>query len=819
MKKAFLSHSSFDKDGFVRIVVNNLNKQRIIYDELTFEEGMKTIDEIKKGLDESDLFVLFLSDKALESGWVKKELREANKKMKDGEIKRIYPIIIDKSITHKDDRIPKWLKDGYNLKYISKPTVVARRIKQRLREISWNFHPRLREKEKIFVGRNSLVTQFEERIDSIDYSFPFCVIASGFSKIGRKVFMKHCLRKVRLISESYEPARIKLTSHESLEDFIFKLYDLGFSQKIDLTQFLFKTVNEKLEILYKIIDDIKGTNEVVFIDDFGCLVTPDRDITMWFKQVLLKYRDDGQLIFCTASNFRPFRNKIHGINNLFSIDIPELEPKERAGLLRRYSTFEGISLKKEDFETFSKLQKGFPEQVYFTVDLIKDYGVKGALDNSYLIGEYNFEKVTSLINKYEDDKEAMNFLYFLSSFDFISYDFIFDIVGDDKYYKEKLLDFFACAICDFLGADREYVRVNDAIRDYVKRTKHELPQKYKDKLRIHLKDFLKGYDPEEKDVSDILYTWKQALLLNGTEVDNKYLIPSHFLKTMKELYDQELKYRDVITLADKVLENSNYMDDFIRKQIQYYLCLSLAKLKDGRFKEEVKKINGADHDFLFGFYYRKCGNNIEALKRLKNAIKRRKNFQRAQRELVQVYIYMEEYEEALILARQLYEGNPTNPYFIQAYFVCLIRERVNPDNNGIINELINNLSKIKSDKAREMYLEASSQYQLYYLNNEGKALEIINTAIDEFPKSVYPLRTKFDICYKCNLIDEMEELVEFFKKKIDKRSHFYNTSMILKSRYLAKVGKKRDAIFMLDKIRNFPDYVIENIKSKLDSSM
>ena len=62
MIKAFLSHSSADKDNFVRIVADRLkNKLGIHYDEYTFEIGNRTIDEILDGLGKTDLFVFFIS--------------------------------------------------------------------------------------------------------------------------------------------------------------------------------------------------------------------------------------------------------------------------------------------------------------------------------------------------------------------------------------------------------------------------------------------------------------------------------------------------------------------------------------------------------------------------------------------------------------------------------------------------------------------------------------------------------------------------------------------------------------------------------------
>ncbi|WP_219994777.1 toll/interleukin-1 receptor domain-containing protein [Klebsiella pneumoniae] len=50
MIKAFLSHSSKDKEHYVRNVANWLGKENIIYDEFTFEEGERTLDQIMEGL-------------------------------------------------------------------------------------------------------------------------------------------------------------------------------------------------------------------------------------------------------------------------------------------------------------------------------------------------------------------------------------------------------------------------------------------------------------------------------------------------------------------------------------------------------------------------------------------------------------------------------------------------------------------------------------------------------------------------------------------------------------------------------------------------
>lgn len=65
MIKVFLSHSSKDKGNYIEQVVGKLKKDNIVYDKLTFESGMRNIEEIFHGIDESAIFVVFLSKHSL----------------------------------------------------------------------------------------------------------------------------------------------------------------------------------------------------------------------------------------------------------------------------------------------------------------------------------------------------------------------------------------------------------------------------------------------------------------------------------------------------------------------------------------------------------------------------------------------------------------------------------------------------------------------------------------------------------------------------------------------------------------------------------
>lgn len=384
MIRCFLSHSSKDKGSYVEIVAQKVGIANCVYDEYTFEEGMRPLDEILKGLDQSELFVIFISESALQSEWVKFEITNAKQMLDSNKIERIFPLVIDESIHYSDHRIPQWMKDEYNLKYVSRPVVAARRIRQRLREISWKKYPDLKMKSQVFVGRNSLINQFEERIDDFDLEKPSCIIASGVYSIGRRSLLEHCLVKTNLFGDSYRPPYIYLNSQESIEDLIIKTYDLGFSKEQDFSNFMSTTVKDKTKIAINLTDDIHKSKEVVFIIDNGCIVTFEREICDWFIEIIDALSSSELLTFCVVSRFRPNLKQVRHLKNFFCIGVSELSFKERKGLLKRYSIIEGLDLSKNDLNYFSGLLSGYPEQTFFVVNQIKDEGLADTKKNTHL---------------------------------------------------------------------------------------------------------------------------------------------------------------------------------------------------------------------------------------------------------------------------------------------------------------------------------------------------------------------------------------------------------------------------------------------------
>ena len=772
--KCFLSHSSSDKKSYVNLVAEKLHKARIVYDQATFEDGMITAEEILKGLDVTDVFVLFISNASLNSDWVRKELIEAHSRLTRGDIERIYPIIIDSAVTHDDSRIPEWMRNEYNLRLISRPTTAARRIEQRLRELSWKKHPKIRDKEKIFVGRNTLVKAFEERIDDISKETPRCIFAFGLKKIGRRAFLKHALQKTNDIDSSYDPLRIHLTQDDGIEGFIVKLYDLGVTSEQDLLGLTSKKIGEKTKIAIGIVNEIAAARDIVLIEDDGTIVDFEGNISEWFSDVVASM-DAGKTTLCIAATNRIRDKKLWRDERIFTLNIPELESTERAGLLRRYSELDELHLAQQDFAFVAGLLTGYPDQVFYAVDLIDRNGLGYVKNNPDEIIDFSKNRAAIVMRRYEADEAATNILRFLSGFEFVSYKLIDDIL-DGETHKSIIENFILESICEEVGSSREYVRVNDVIRDYVTRNKLRLPEDFEQKLREKTSLYLqqiKSDGLDSGDASEYLIYLRTALLSSKTLIDDTYLIPAHFLIAIRELYAQK-RHHELVTLCDKVLQKAGYLEPRIEFDIRYYLCLALARLKQNRFLQEVQKIKGSEHQFLLGFYYRNTGRFKEAAERQREAMKSKRSERRASRELVTVYIFMEDFVSALALARDSYERFPLNAFTSQAYFHCLIQEPKSDEHRKILTELINGLRQLNSEVSLEMMASARAQMAIVYDLDEAAAMQIINDAIVQYPNKHYPMLTKMDIAMRTLNKQALRECHDRIKKDVSTNSPFYN---------------------------------------------
>ncbi|TMO21022.1 toll/interleukin-1 receptor domain-containing protein [Pseudoalteromonas sp. S4741] len=805
MIKAFLSHSSQDKEHYVRNVANWLDKDDIIYDEYTFEEGERPLDQIIDGLDKSEIFVIFLSDNALNSEWVIKEITEAKIRLDSDQINKIFPIIIDDKIQYTDSRIPEWLRDNYNLKPIKRANVAARRIHNKLREVSWTKHPELKIRENYFVGRLTELDSFEERIHDFSKEKPTVLICSGFNGVGRRSLIhKGCL-KTNISECSHKPSAIFLDRNVSIEDFILKLNDFGLIDFGDSLEALSdKTVDEKIGYIHQVMNAAYNSKELIYFIDDGCLVNYKRELNSWFEKAISTYNKTAYPVFCIASKYKvafPARPKN---DSFFFLEITELSTVERRRFFSQLAGLYKLELSLEQFDDICNLLSGLPEQVAFAADMLREDNQTSFHDKLAILADYNSERAATLLNKYESKESTLDFIRMLSKFEVITMDFLFSIVNEEEFYP-VIEELAAEHIIELIGLDGDIVRLNDVVRDYIARNRLTFSSELSERITERVKTTIERDDLFELDSSEFIFSIKEALK-EGTKIDDKFLIPSHYLRCMKDLYYNRGSLQRIIDLADLILEKKSNIDDSALQDIRYYLCLALAKTKNPRLLKEVQLINGDEHDFLLGFYYRLQGRYKDALERFQKIENSRYVAARCKREIVQVYVQMEEYDKALDYAKKNYEDNRSNQFHTQAYFNCLINTDEAKKNSALLKELIHNLRSIGSEQSIEMSNIAEAIFEAKINDSEVTAFDKIKDCIAIYPENHYPLLAACDIALKFNNLEEFESALEELLK-ISKNNHISQRSL---NRYralsAALKGDEGAALSLIrDDINRYPE--------------
>lgn len=790
--RIFLSHSSSDKDPYCNAVaqklIEKLGQESIVYDAVTFEAGEKSLDEINRTLAFSDLYVIFLSSNAVDSKWVKYELKEAQRRLKDQMLNRIYPIIIDATLKHSDDRIPEWLKE-YNLKYIARPTKAAKLIIERAKDLNWSRHPVFKSRNTIFVGRNDLINEFEFRIDDFDQPPLNTFIVSGLPNIGRKSLVRQCFVKGTLIPQYYEFPTISLSYQESIEDFIIKISDFGFTDGSEIIGLASKTIDEKIACAVTLAKSISMLSEIVMIKDDGCIVDYRGKISPWFKSIINTPTLPERPSFVVVTKYRTNFESVRDLPSAAYMNVPELGQQERKGLLRRLVDANDLDLSKDELEEISQYLTGYPAQVHYAVEIVKDQGYPYLARNFKLLSDYNEQEVSSLLEKHKDNPKVLEILALISKYDAISIEMLYKILESTPDYTECYESLYQESLFELEGVNKEYIRLNEVVRNYMSRSGAKV-------LPAHIQKAKQLFEGMFSDDASSWYNSNDFLLairenvMHGKEINPDYIIPSVYLKSMSDLYSN-MQYDNVVKLARRALENSDNTDQKILYEIQYLLCSALAKLRAPSCLAEVRSLDPDDRRFLSAFYYRQVGKNDRALNCLNDLLRRRPEMSKAKREKVLVLKNLQQFEEATGMAKENYYQYSDNPYHIQAFFDCLINTYHSRPEDDLLEDLLEKLGRIKSEKARSMYGRCNALYLAYVMQDYKAALEEINDTITEFPKDKrYALIVKFDIARLFQKYDEMESVI----KELEYDGSNSNTIVICKSKLLADQGEVNSAV-------------------------
>jgi len=189
---------------------------------------------------------------------------------------------------------------------------------------------------------------------------------------------------------------------------------------------------------------------------------------------------------------------------------------------------------------------------------------------------------------------------------------------------------------------------------------------------------------------------------------------------------------------------------------------------------------------------------------------------RAKRELVQVYLYIEEFDRALTMARENYEANRGNQFPIQAYLQCLLNSEAPQPHLHEIQGLIEELDQIGSAQSKEMTLIAKAQYEAKFAADKAAAYAHVDDAAALNQLSPYPPLAKFDIALRFKDEAVMSETLELLEEIARSRTFSRNTVIKNKAYFEAAMGRVERATKIVEsELDGYPKDTIEKIKAKI----
>lgn len=783
MNRVFLSYSSHDK-FYVEHVATKFGKDIAIYDKFSFEGGLKAFDEIVKGLDSTDLFVIFLSNSALESVWVKKELNISNKLLLNDKLKQIYPIIIDPKLSYDDPRIPKWMNEGlgaYNLRYISSPKIAYRKIKNQLVLLNNQTYSN---RYSIYVGHEDILKKFDEEY-YIAPSAPKCIIACGIEGIGREAFIRESIKVPRTFSECYEPIVVNIDINDSIDVVLSKLIDngLGDTNGSSIKQINAMSMEQKISLLSSILAQVQDSKEFVIFRDNHTLIQQG-EVVWWLSKALSTIR--SELTIGIVSNFNV--RKSNNSNDCYIQRIEELDESGKLKLLDKLSKANDLTLEREDIRFFKDIVTGHPLQIIFCIEKIKRESLEEVKRASYEIKDFLSDSTIKIIDKYlallkydsKKKEKFLSYLAFLANYSNIPIAEVLEVNKLDEDYEAFYHDLLSFCIARRTGLNNDLLSITPSVVEYIERNSSiEKPKNICDYLKKEysiFKSCLQENNLDEYCYSQIEQYLKESII-NSEQADYKYIYPSIILKAVVQLYNKQ-EYHKVISICTICLGSMEQWDPVIRQTFYFYYAMAVARLKDNRIFEVVfKKINNEfilekfQADFIRGFYYKLTGRYEEATTQFLSCLEINPNYDRARREIVETYVILEEFELAVDLAARNYNRHPDNIFNIYQYFNCLIRGKINQEKVAELLNKAHDVDKLPTS-SKQFYVAMKALYERFVTQNYEKAIRILMENKSSYDNLIYYYRDLFDLYVETRDVKNMECSFNNLKKAIDGDNNF-----------------------------------------------
>jgi tetratricopeptide (TPR) repeat protein len=400
MRKAFLSHSSDDAE-YVREVASLLGRPRAHIDAWSFEPGEDFREEIRRALDESDVFVFFVSESSLRSSWCRFELDEAELRSIRKMLRHSLAILIgDVDIAE----LPEWLRRAKVVRH-NAPQRSARVIEAALLGPATDSHP--------FIGRSSDLQRSLRKLTAAS-PLPRILIASGLEGVGRRSFLR------RLVADGLDldlGPFIVLPQTATIED----LYIEALSAAMLLTR---QEAEQQLAVFraMSIEDQANETGgqlallaeqgNAPCVIDRGSMFDNTSSYLEVYRLMFERFLQAPDAYLCVIHRRSPRTRDLSQRSSLLEQRLSPLAEPDSQALVTRLLREVNARPSTEEATRLAEQTAGYPPAAYYLAAQVDEYGLDVVLNSVDLLREFHSGRFAQFIDELNlGDREKVTLSY------------------------------------------------------------------------------------------------------------------------------------------------------------------------------------------------------------------------------------------------------------------------------------------------------------------------------------------------------------------------------------------------------------------------
>jgi hypothetical protein len=385
-------------------VASILGPYKAHIDVRSFAPGEDFRSEIRRTLDDSDVFVFFASKASIQSMWCQFELDEAEMRRIRRTLRRSLVINIDEEV--RIEELPDWLRRGKVVRYTG-PALAARKIESLLLAPEADRRP--------FIGRNEDIQRGVRKISTGEPP-PRVFIASGLDGIGRRTFLDH------LVSDALDLELgpfLMLSETSTLEDLLLECRTrTALLNRDELQSELkqFRTMTEEAqaaEIASQLVF-IADQGQVPCVVDHNSMLDSSSRYSKAFQQVIDGFLTGSDGLICLVHSRAPYLTGVSFGNVAMERKIKSLAEPDGRALVTRLLSEIGVKPTAEQTERLAEEIGGYPPAAYYVVSQIEDYGIDVVLADDKRLGEFHSGSFLTFVEDLKLTDIAREILVYLS---------------------------------------------------------------------------------------------------------------------------------------------------------------------------------------------------------------------------------------------------------------------------------------------------------------------------------------------------------------------------------------------------------------------